>query len=1056
MNWKPEEISFYPALVIRTPALPFSGLSFEDDFFKNIMTHEAFLRALYLANPSVFLEAEAWVNGKKMEAKREKKLRRTLFNYWARMHSNCTPFGFFANVSTAHWGERTQVNTSEGQPALRVDMDLLAHLARHIENIPEIRSFLRFYPNNTCYEIGDKIRYNEFYFEETRMRYRLSAVENSDLLLSLMAFAKPGKTIGDLCAFLCSQDDFTMEEVTEFIGDLCDAQLLFSELTLNVTGNNPIDVVTEKVTRIANDHACEEARRVLEYLSQLNEIIQEASACSAVDFRKAFEKLHAHFSTLLPHTDARKMLQVDCFFSDNNHNTISAALKDSLYEAIKVISAFRQNEFIPYLENFKKKFVDRYENAVMPLMQVLDTESGISFGDFNYIDENIFSSGISILAGEKPSPPTEVNNKIKALLYKKYLDCQLHKKDVILLEKEDFEEIDGDITKMASTCQVIFEHFGKDTDLIAMVTVGNSCAGNLISRFAHGSGVIQQTLKEIAQFEQRRYSNSVVAEIIHIPEFRVGNLTFRPSLRDFEIPIVTQSALPEDQQVKLEDLYVTVQGERIVLISKKLGKYVIPKLTNAHNYGNNTLPVYQFLAEMSYQHIVPSLMVDRGVMSSISKHVPRIQYKNVILSKAMWLFAFEDFADLYRQKDHLTAEVLEAFRTTWNIPLYTEYTDEASRATIIKWDDVHSVYYFLLALSEEAKSIYLVEFPFEPGKVPFTDDQGNTYNNQIIAFFMNNDRRAYNNSVIPPIIGQKEQKRNYFPCDEWVYFKVYCGLKTYNQVLPEILQPLIARLQEESLIQKWFFLPFNDPEFHLRFRFLTTTELAPKVIQTVMEAFNNSTFAQAISKVQLDTYQQELERYGAATMPVAESCFSLDSDFILGIHEPILQKYKYYLPLLVTKQVDALLTAFNLAWEAKYALIETIKNSYAAEFSITQKGDLKTLVDKKINEHRKEVEAMFNNHFFFMEDSADADLYLEALGIFEHRMNACFEANAPALQNAAFLNSFLRSIVHMHAIRCFTDRPRQNELFVYHALYAYYKKQHYTGVGAIKELENVP
>ncbi|NUO03524.1 MAG: lantibiotic dehydratase, partial [Saprospiraceae bacterium] len=183
MNWKPEEITFSSALVVRTPAFPFSRLSFDDNFFRDIMADETFLRALYLANPSVFLEAESWMSGKKMEAKREKKLRRTLFNYWSRMHSNCTPFGFFANVFTAHWGDQTQINVDEGHPALRVDMDLLAHLAGYIENIPEIRNFLLFYPNNTCYEVDDKIRYNEFYFEGTKMRYRLSAVENSDLLL---------------------------------------------------------------------------------------------------------------------------------------------------------------------------------------------------------------------------------------------------------------------------------------------------------------------------------------------------------------------------------------------------------------------------------------------------------------------------------------------------------------------------------------------------------------------------------------------------------------------------------------------------------------------------------------------------------------------------------------------------------------------------------------------------------------------------------------------------------------------------------------------------------
>lgn len=1055
MNWKPEEITFFPTVVIRTPAFPFSQLSFGDGFFHHIMGNAIFSRALYLANPGVFREAEAWMSGKKIEPKKEKKLKRTLFNYWVRMHSNCTPFGFFANVSTGRWGGQAKMEIGTGLPALRVDMELLAHLANHIENMPEIRKFLLFYPNNTCYEVDEKIRYNEYYFEGTKMRYRLSAVENSQLLLDLLAFARPGKTIGALCDYLCSQDDdFTLEEVSEFIADLCAAQLLFSELSLNVTGNNPIDVVVAKLKRITDTNDCKDAFDALAYLEELNEIIQEAAICEAADFRHAFEQMQGHFLKLLPEVDARKMLQVDCFLKDNDQNCLPETLRADLYEAIKVISAFRQNDFIPHLENFKKKFIERYENAVMPLMQVLDTESGISFGDFSYIEENIFSSGISILAGEKPPPPNEANSSIKVLLYKKYIDCLLHKKDVILLEKADFEDIEGDLNKMASTCQVIFEYIDQDKDLVAMVTVGNSCAGNLISRFAHGPEAIRQTLRDIAVFEQSRFTNSVVAEIIHIPEYRIGNLTFRPSFRDYEIPIVTQSVLPEDHQVKLEDLYVTVQGERIVLISKKLGKYVIPKLTNAHNYGNNTLPVYQFLSELSYQQIIPSLILDRGVTTSLDKYLPRIQYKNIILSKAVWRLTFEDVKELYQQKENLRPEAVAAFRDAWNIPLYTEFLDDAARSLIIKWDELISVQYFLLALSEDVKSVYMVEFPFNPEKIPFRDLQGNTYNNQVIAFFSNNDRRAYNNPGIPPITNQKQHKRTYFPCDEWIYFKVYCGYKTYSQVMAEVLLPLVVALREKDLIQKWFFLPFNDPDFHLRVRFRVTTALAPKVIQEVMTAFSNPAFTQAINKVQLDTYQKELERYGVDTMEIAETFFCIDSDFILSIHEPILEKYKYYLPYLVIRQVDTLMSGFKLDQEAKHALIELIKNAYASEFSVDQKGELKIFVDKKINDHRKETEALFADRFFFMEE-ADWDLYLSSLEAYEERLRDCREENAHLFGNTGFLHGFLRSIIHMHAIRCFTDRPRQNELFVYHALYGYYKKLRYTRVADTRVLENV-
>ena len=63
-------------------------------------------------------------------------------------------------------------------------------------------------------------------------------------------------------------------------------------------------------------------------------------------------------------------------------------------------------------------------------------------------------------------------------------------------------------------------------------------------------------------------------------------------------PVAARQAQTNRFEIGLDDLMVSVRGESIVLRSKKHNKIVVPRLTTAHNFSQNSLPVYHFLCDM--------------------------------------------------------------------------------------------------------------------------------------------------------------------------------------------------------------------------------------------------------------------------------------------------------------------------------------------------------------------------------------------------------------------------------------------------------------------------
>lgn len=288
-------------------------------------------------------------------------------------------------------------------------------------------------------------------------------------------------------------------------------------------------------------------------------------------------------------------------------------------------------------------------------------------------------------------------------------------------------------------------------------------------------------------------------------------------------------------------------------------------------------------------------------------------------------------------------------------------------------------------------------------------------------------------------------KRNFCLGSEWLYYKLYTGAKTADIVLSEKLAPVIAELEANNTIEKWFFIRYNDPDNHLRIRFkCETPEKTSLVISSFYPIFNELMENDVVWKVQTDTYQRELERYGEATMLESETIFCIDSKMILDYIslKPYFENEETQLHFSFFA-IDKFLTAFELDSAAKLQLMDGLQQAFKNEFNADK--NLRKQFDKHYRSLQHDIE-------LFLSGNAKNDFEDFYLLIQEKQEKIVTLAPSIKKKLEIELNSFLASHIHMMVNRQFTSKQRYYECLIYDHLYRYYKKKVFSDFNTIKLL----
>jgi lantibiotic biosynthesis protein len=1011
---------FHPKLIVRTPSLPFSD-DISEEFLKQFLDNPAFAEAVYLASPVLFREAILWKEDKITDPKKLQKIPLSLAKYYTRMCSRCTPFGLFAGCGVVEWGNETNLILSENTNRnTRLDMHYAGALAQRLAEIPAIKMALKYYPNSSIYQIGEDIRYVEYKYVEGRRTHQISAITWSEYIQMVLELCKSGAKITDLLPHLID-DEISETDAIGFLEELISTQLLVNELEPAITGDEFTQQVQKTIAPQGN------LGKILQEIQQLLANIDQNKINDISAYQEVIETLNAFEVPFeegkLFQTDLVKLL---------DKNSLNKNYQNVLLEIFHLSKNIAQKPENPKLKEFKTRFFDRFETKEVPILRVLDTETGIGYGDAGKSNNTPIADGLN-LPVEENSTVNFQQNSFQQYLYKLWLNAYKYDEYQVDLKEDELKKFVKNNQKTAPSSSIMFRLTGDEYLPIYLEGISGSSAANLLGRFAHADEKILEIVKEITEAEQQNNPDVIFAEIVHLPENRIGNILLHPPFRNYEIPYLAKSSLDDEHQIHLEDLTVSVdlQQDKIFIRSKRLNKEVIPRLSNAHNYSQGSLPLYNFLCDIQNQNIQQNFSFGWKNIAPNTIFSPRLIYKNVILELATWSFKKEDFKILLDKKTENIVSDFTDFIIQWKLPKLFVLAD-FDNELLVNSENELSLKTFLNAIKNRDK-IELKEFFFQEKNSPVKSINQQGYTNQFIASWINeNDKIKSNKSSTEPAI-----IRNFSLGSEWIYFKFYTGAKGADLTLTQAIKPLIAHLFDEGLINNWFFIRYADPEKHLRFRvLLRNLDNLGKVISLIKTAIQPLEHEGIIWKIQSETYQREIERYGADVMELTEIIFCEDSMAVLEMldktwgdeREPI--RWQWCLKL-----IDSYLNDFGYDLTQRRDLMENMKTSFANEFKIDK--NLKMQIDQRFRENRQNIERILDNSLI------ETHEYAPLFESITFKSNALAEIvpKIKALKPEKDWNKYLSDTIHMSVNRTISDNQRTHELVIYDFLYRYYKAE---------------
>jgi lantibiotic biosynthesis protein len=598
----------------------------------------------------------------------------------------------------------------------------------------------------------------------------------------------------------------SFSEATQYIDELIESQILISNLEPAITGFEPLEGLINSLRAI-----CSPIANTLQSVSDKMRVMDNEGLGVS---RKKYEEIADVLACLPVTPDPAKLFHVDLY-----KPTLDLALGPIPMSAMNDAAALLLNvasahPTVDALSQFLADFQEKYGDRSIPLLEALDEESGIGF------DRPVFDLDSSpLLSGLQFEPPrtriSYVDDREQRLL-RGVIECvqcgsiqwELTAEDVKALSSESPSPAPESLALMATIAATSTKAVDEGKfSVFAKVLVGHSAA-RVLGRFCHGDEVMRRNVEAHIRKEEALRPDVIHAEIVHLPTGRSGNVLCRPLFREYEIPFLGRSGAPHRQQIPISDLILFTQNDQIKMYSQQHQKEVIPHLSSATDYETSQLTVYRFLCALQSQY-KPILFWEWGMLGK-SPFLPRVTRGKVVLSLARWYITRAEIEQRSKSSLGNDARFVDALRKERRLPRNVAVADGDAILPLDLEDPLHIRTF--VYLSQKGEALRIVE-QFPPANNFVVEgSEGRFAHEVIIPFVRRSPKKTYSKAIQLPLVGR------FHPGSEWFYAKLYTGPVMADDILCNVVRPLIDRSRDLQAIDRWFFIRYADPSFHLRLR----------------------------------------------------------------------------------------------------------------------------------------------------------------------------------------------------------------------------------------------
>jgi thiopeptide-type bacteriocin biosynthesis protein len=974
------------------------------------------MEAMYLGSPALIERLPVWLSAAPSD--KTARIESAVLRYLLRMLGRSTPFGLFASVAAGTVSDRTALRVpprDSWRRHVRLDYEYLVALTDSVSRRPEARQSLRYRPNSTLYRLGQQYRYVEVTVDERHTRqYRLSAVDASAELSDLVAAFAEGASPGDVARRLSTTHGIDDEEAAVFVGELIDAQVFVPSIEPPLTGTDALAALTD---------ALEPLPGVEPLRAGLRDVHERLAALNRDPLGVPPDRYRALMAVLkdvgVPPTEER-LVHVD-LHQPAECATIGPSVVAEIERAADVLWRFvgaLRGPVATQLDAFAAKFIDRYGTNEVPLMLALDEDTGIKWGaSTTAADDDPVLVDTKVLPNEARQPrKLDFARRLAAKLCETWRDG----KSVMRLENADLPPAPslraGELAgRAAAFARVAAAGPGA---FQVYVQISEGCLiTRLAGRFCHGDEVLAERLRAYARAEADDTPGAVHAEIVHLPVDRAGNFIARPIFRSHEIPYLGVSGCA--RAIGIGDLLVSVRDGHVILRSAALGCRVIPHLANAHAFtAPGALGAYSFLSALETQMCVPTW--SWGVFAD-SPMLPRVETGRAVLSLARWRLEADDLKPATTRATRYAA--VQRWRERWGVPRFVSVA-QGDQGFPLDLDHPMGCD-LLVTLVRKYRTLGLEELFLTAANSAAHGVDG-AYAHELIVPL---SRTVRGPSVVSRAAPADCRPRFEPPGGPWMYFKVYTGRATADRLLAQRIGPLIRQWHRSGVIDRWFFIRYEDPDFHLRLRMHGDPATLLRVVAPALsDCLAGDIEAGAVARTQLDTYAQEVERFGGPRgLAIAESMFHADSEAVLSVLRlgpSAADRYRWGLFAIDRLMTDAEMpigTRSALCWRSE------------ALFGLTAGGadprEVRRAIAARFRREREHIAAAL---------AADDRAIPAAVRAAFDRRSESMRTGFGALGSV----EILADLMHLHVNRLVRDNARRYETTIYGLLASHYESHH--------------